>query len=80
MTVEGELDDISGIGQTKAAHVLTPNIPGARPCALGAATRWSLRHLQRPQVARARSCRACATSSATTTRTELRQKQLQILT
>jgi poly(3-hydroxybutyrate) depolymerase len=30
MTVEGELDDISGVGQTKAAHVLTPNIPGAR--------------------------------------------------
>lgn len=29
MTVEGELDDISGIGQTKAAHALTPNIPGA---------------------------------------------------
>jgi len=23
-------DDISGIGQTKAAHALTPNIPGAR--------------------------------------------------
>ena len=30
MTVEGELDDISGIGQTKAAHALTPGIPGAR--------------------------------------------------
>ena len=30
MTVEGELDDISGIGQTRAAHTLTPNIPGAR--------------------------------------------------
>jgi poly(3-hydroxybutyrate) depolymerase len=30
MTVEGELDDISGIGQTRAAHALTPNIPGAR--------------------------------------------------
>ena len=30
MTVEGELDDISGIGQTKAAHILTPHIPGAR--------------------------------------------------
>jgi poly(3-hydroxybutyrate) depolymerase len=30
MTIEGELDDISGIGQTKAAHALTPNIPGAR--------------------------------------------------
>jgi poly(3-hydroxybutyrate) depolymerase len=30
LTVEGELDDISGIGQTKAAHALTPNIPGAR--------------------------------------------------
>jgi poly(3-hydroxybutyrate) depolymerase len=30
LTIEGELDDISGIGQTKAAHALTPNIPGAR--------------------------------------------------
>jgi poly(3-hydroxybutyrate) depolymerase len=30
MTVEGELDDISGLGQTKAAHTLTPGIPGAR--------------------------------------------------
>jgi poly(3-hydroxybutyrate) depolymerase len=30
MTVEGELDDISGVGQTKAAHALTPHIPGAR--------------------------------------------------
>ena len=30
MTVEGELDDISGLGQTRAAHTLTPNIPGAR--------------------------------------------------
>jgi poly(3-hydroxybutyrate) depolymerase len=30
MTVEGELDDISGLGQTKAAHGLTPNIPADR--------------------------------------------------
>lgn len=29
MTVEGELDDISGIGQTQAAHDLCPNIPAA---------------------------------------------------
>lgn len=27
MTVEGEKDDISGVGQTQAAHGLTPNIP-----------------------------------------------------
>ena len=27
MTVEGELDDISGVGQTQAAHVICPNIP-----------------------------------------------------
>lgn len=27
MTVEGEKDDISGVGQTKAAHKLTPNLP-----------------------------------------------------
>jgi poly(3-hydroxybutyrate) depolymerase len=27
MTVEGEKDDISGVGQTQAAHGLCPNIP-----------------------------------------------------
>jgi poly(3-hydroxybutyrate) depolymerase len=27
MTVEGELDDISGLGQTRAAHQITPNLP-----------------------------------------------------
>jgi len=27
MTVEGEKDDITGRGQTEAAHVLTPNLP-----------------------------------------------------
>ncbi|HZD88766.1 MAG TPA: polyhydroxyalkanoate depolymerase, partial [Pseudolabrys sp.] len=27
MTVEGEFDDISAVGQTEAAHVLCPNIP-----------------------------------------------------
>ena len=31
MTVEGENDDISGIGQTQAAHDLCVNIPAARP-------------------------------------------------
>ncbi|WP_298700405.1 polyhydroxyalkanoate depolymerase [uncultured Brevundimonas sp.] len=30
MTVEGEMDDISGVGQTQAAHGLTPNIPDDR--------------------------------------------------
>ena len=30
MTVEGGLDDISGVGQTQAAHGLTPNIPDDR--------------------------------------------------
>lgn len=30
MTVEGENDDISGIGQTQAAHVLCANIPNAK--------------------------------------------------
>jgi poly(3-hydroxybutyrate) depolymerase len=29
MTVEGENDDISGIGQTQAAHELCSNIPGS---------------------------------------------------
>jgi poly(3-hydroxybutyrate) depolymerase len=30
MTVEGENDDISGLGQTEAAHALCPNIPAER--------------------------------------------------
>ena len=30
MTIEGELDDISGLGQTRAAHDLCGNIPAAR--------------------------------------------------
>ena len=30
LTVEGELDDISAVGQTAAAHALTPNIPAGR--------------------------------------------------
>jgi poly(3-hydroxybutyrate) depolymerase len=30
MTVEGENDDISGLGQTKAAHTICPNIPDAK--------------------------------------------------
>src|SRR5690242_4117848 len=30
MTVEGEHDDISGVGQTEAAHRLCPNIPASR--------------------------------------------------
>ncbi len=29
-TVEGEKDDISGIGQTRAAHRMTPNLPAER--------------------------------------------------
>jgi poly(3-hydroxybutyrate) depolymerase len=30
LTVEGEKDDISGVGQTEAAHKLCPNIPAER--------------------------------------------------
>ena len=29
MSVEGENDDISGVGQTQAVHALTPNLPEA---------------------------------------------------
>jgi poly(3-hydroxybutyrate) depolymerase len=30
MTVEGEKDDISGVGQTRAAHILCKNLPQAK--------------------------------------------------
>jgi poly(3-hydroxybutyrate) depolymerase len=39
MTIEGELDDISGLGQTRAAHDLCGNIPASRR-----------RHLEQPGV------------------------------
>ena len=40
MTVEGEKDDICGLGQTEAAHDLCPNIPAAR-CASTTSSRAS---------------------------------------
>ena len=30
LCVEGELDDISGVGQTRAAHDITPNVPDSK--------------------------------------------------
>jgi poly(3-hydroxybutyrate) depolymerase len=33
MTIEGERDDITGRGQTKAALALCPNLPDAKKCA-----------------------------------------------
>ena len=29
LCIEGELDDISGVGQTRAAHAIMPNLPGS---------------------------------------------------
>ena len=47
MTVEGEHDDISGVGQTEAAHRLCPNIPSENKVALSAAGGRPLRRVQR---------------------------------
>ena len=47
LTVEGENDDISGVGQTEAAHALCVNIPARSQGALAAARRRSLRRVQR---------------------------------
>jgi poly(3-hydroxybutyrate) depolymerase len=53
LTVEGELDDISGSGQTAAAHDLCTGIPPEdAPDALRSTGRGPLRHLQRPALAR----------------------------
>ena len=30
MTIEGEKDDITGLGQTEAAHDMVPNLPAER--------------------------------------------------
>ena len=52
LTIEGELDDISGNGQTEAAHAAVHSDPGEEARALSRAGRRPLRHLQRPALAR----------------------------
>ena len=47
MTVEGEHDDISAVGQTEAAHRAVRQYPGRRQGALSAAGRRPLRRVQR---------------------------------
>ncbi len=81
MTVEGENDDISGLGQTEAAHALCTNIPQDRKVPLAAVRRRALRRVQRlalPRRDRAAHRRfraldqrqhACARSVARTRRT-----------
>ena len=52
LTIEGELDDISGNGQTEAAHALCTGIPREAAQHYLVARRRPLRHLQRPALAR----------------------------
>ena len=47
LTIEGEHDDISGVGQTEAAHRLCVEHPGRHEGALPAAGRRPLRRVQR---------------------------------
>ena len=47
LTIEGEHDDISGVGQTSAAHKLCTQHPGRQEGALPAAGRRPLRRVQR---------------------------------
>ena len=54
LTVEGEHDDISGVGQTQAAHRLCTNIPG--------------RHEERITCSRASAITACSTARASAPR------------
>ncbi len=70
MTVEGELDDISGVGQTKAAHALTPNIPGP-VTSIGSSRGSATTASSTAANGASRSCRGCATSSAPTRRARL---------
>ena len=51
-TIEGELDDISGNGQTEAAQTLCRNIPSDKRKPPDGQGRRPLRHIQRPQVPR----------------------------
>ena len=66
LTIEGELDDISGAGQTQAAHDLCTGIPPTRRFHYDVARRRPLRHLLGPALAREGLSRRCATSSPRT--------------
>ncbi len=52
LTIEGELDDISGAGQTKAAHDLCIGHPEGPTLPLRRRRRRPLRHLLGPALAR----------------------------
>ena len=52
LTIEGELDDISGAGQTRAAHDLCTGIPADRQFHYDVDRRRPLRHLLGPPLAR----------------------------
>ena len=52
LTIEGELDDISGAGQTRAAHDLCTGVPADRQFHYDVDRRRPLRHLLRPPLAR----------------------------
>jgi len=64
LTIEGELDDISGAGQTRAAHDLLHRHPEGPPVPLRRRRRRSLRHLLGPPLAVKRSTRRFVTSIA----------------
>ena len=52
LAIEGERDDISGIGQTRAALDISSGLTGVEEAIFPRQGCRSLRHLQRPQVAR----------------------------
>ena len=67
LTVEGENDDISGVGQTEAAHRLCVNIPARAQGALAAARASVITACSTARVSAPRSCRASPTSCCRTT-------------
>ena len=67
LTIEGELDDISGSGQTRAAHELCTGVPADQQQPLRSQGRGPLRHLQRASLARTGLSRGARPSSPRTT-------------
>ena len=61
MTIEGEKDDITGLGQTEAAQDMVPNLPAERRKHYVAAGGRALRRLQRLALAQPDRSRRCAT-------------------
>ena len=76
MTIEGENDDISGVGQTQAAQRAVRQYPGRKARPLSAKGASGITACSTARASAARSCRASTTSSSPERRRQARKDKV----